>query len=37
MSCRNPIGKHSPVINDPVYCPEETKQEVMEFVRTYID
>ena len=32
----NPIGIHSPKINDPAYCPEEVKQEVMDFVRRYI-
>ena len=32
----NPIGKHSPYLNDPAFCPETTKQEVMNFVSTYI-
>lgn len=32
----NPIGKHSPIINDPDFCPAETMQEVMDFVTTYI-
>ena len=32
----NPIGVHSPQINDPDYCPAETKQEVMNFITTYI-
>ncbi len=32
----NPIGKHSPYMNDPAFCPEATKQEVMNFVSTYI-
>ena len=32
----NPIGVHSPKINDPEYCPAEIKQEVMDFVTTYI-
>ena len=32
----NPIGRHSPYLNDPALCPEATKQEVMRFVSTYI-
>ena len=32
----NPIGKHAPYLNDPDLCPEVTKQEVMNFVQTYI-
>ena len=32
----NPIGVHSPKINDPAYCPAEVKQEVMDFITTYI-
>ena len=32
----NPIGRHSPYLNDPKLCPEQTKQEVMSFVTTYI-
>ena len=32
----NPIGRHSPYLNDPKLCPAETKQEVMNFVSTYI-
>ena len=32
----NPIGVHSPKINDPEYCPAEIKQEVMDFIKTYI-
>lgn len=32
----NPIGSHSPYLNDPALCPEATKQEVMRFVSTYI-
>lgn len=32
----NPIGVHSPKINNPDYCPAETKQEVMDFITTYI-
>ena len=32
----NPIGVHSPKINDPDYCPVELKQEVMDFIKTYI-
>ena len=32
----NPIGRHSPYLNDPKLCPSETKQEVMNFVSTYI-
>ena len=32
----NPIGRHSPYLNDPKLCPAETKQRVMDFVSTYI-
>ena len=32
----NPIGAHSPRINDPYYCPPEVKKEVMDFISTYI-
>lgn len=32
----NPIGCHSPKINDPDYCPANIKQEVMDFITTYI-
>ena len=32
----NPIGCHSPYLNDPKLCPAATKQEVMNFVSTYI-
>ena len=32
----NPIGRHSPYLNDPKLCPAETKLEVMDFVSTYI-
>lgn len=32
----NPIGVHSYIINDPVFCPADVKQEVMDFVTTYI-
>ena len=32
----NPIGIHSPIINDPAYCPADVKQEVMDFITTYI-
>ena len=32
----NPIGRHSPYLNDPKLCPAETKQSVMDFVSTYI-
>ena len=32
----NPIGIHSPKINDPAYCPADVKQEVMDYIRTYI-
>ena len=31
----NPIGVHSPKINDPEYCPAEIKQEVMDFITTH--
>jgi len=33
----NPIGAHNPKLNDPVYCPAEIKQEVMNFVSTYLN
>ena len=32
----NPIGVHSAKINDPAYCPADVKQEVMDYIRTYI-
>ncbi len=32
----NPIGVHRPKINDPAYCPADVKQEVMDYIRTYI-
>ena len=32
----NPIGSHSPALNDPNVCPSATKQEVMNYVTTYI-
>lgn len=32
----NPRGIHSPKINDTKYCPPEIKQEVMDFISTYI-
>ena len=32
----NPIGSHSPYLNDPDYCSEATKKEVMDWVQTYI-
>ena len=32
----NPIGAHNDFINDPAKCPAETKQEVMDYVSTYI-
>ena len=32
----NPIGMHSAQINDPEYCPAEIKQEVMDFISSYI-
>lgn len=32
----NPIGIHSPIINDPNYCPADIKQEVMDFISNYI-
>ena len=32
----NPIGAHTPRINDPYYCPPEVKKEVMDYVSTYI-
>ena len=32
----NPIGIHSSKINDPTCCPEDIRQEVMDFVSTYI-
>ena len=32
----NPIGVHSAKINDPAYCPAAVKQEVMDYIRTYI-
>lgn len=32
----NPIGRHSPYLNDPKLCPVATKQKVMDFVCKYI-
>ena len=32
----NPIGVHSAKINDPAYCPADVKQEVMNYIKTYI-
>ena len=32
----NPIGIHSSSINDPDYCPADVKQEVMDFISSYI-
>ena len=32
----NPIGRHASYLNDPKFCPEATKQEVMNYVSTYI-
>ena len=32
----NPIGIHCPIINETEYCPEDVKQEVMDFISTYI-
>lgn len=32
----NPIGVHSAKLNDPDYCPADVKQEVMDYIRTYI-
>ena len=32
----NPVGIHSSKINDPAYCPADVKQEVMDYIRTYI-
>ena len=32
----NPIGIHSSQINDPDYCPADVKQEVMDYISTYI-
>ena len=32
----NPVGIHSSKINDPLYCPANVKQEVMDYIRTYI-
>ena len=32
----NPVGIHSPIVNDPEYCPAEIKQEVMDFISSYI-
>ena len=32
----NPIGIHSSNINAPDYCPAEVKQEVMDFISSYI-
>ena len=32
----NPVGNHSAIINNPAYCPPETKQKVMDYVSKYI-
>ena len=32
----NPVGIHSPIVNDPEYCPVEVKEEVMDFISRYI-
>ena len=32
----NPRGIHSPQINDPEYCPAEIRQEVMDYISSYI-
>ena len=32
----NPVGIHSPKINDPAYCPADVKQKVMAYIKTYI-
>ena len=32
----NPVGIHSPKINDPAYCPADVKQKVMDYIKTYI-
>ena len=32
----NPIGMHGSIINDPKYCPVEVKEEVMDFISSYI-
>ena len=32
----NPVGIHSPIINNPEYCPVEVKEEVMDFISRYI-
>ena len=32
----NPIGVHSPFLNDPDFCPPSVKEEAMDFVNTYI-
>ena len=32
----NPIGAHSPKINDPDFCPADIKQQVMDYITTYI-
>ena len=32
----NPVGIHSSKINDPAYCPANVKQEVMDFISSYI-
>jgi hypothetical protein len=32
----NPIGVHSAKINAPAYCPADVKQEVMNYIKTYI-
>ena len=33
----NPIGVHSSKINDPTLCPANVKQEVMDYIKTYIN
>lgn len=33
----NPIGIHSPYLNDPEFCPPAIRQEAMDFICTYIN
>lgn len=33
----NPIGRHSSYINDPDLCPPAIKEEVVDFVRSYVN
>lgn len=33
----NPIGIHSPFLNDPEFCPPAIRQEAMDFICTYIN